>query len=293
MPAADLKSADPRNPSVVRKFLMWWFGWPLSPWVSTNLAIDAGAAQDYLAQLQASGTEPRVSFQHLLAGALGRTLAEFPMARARIKGNRILHDDRVGIAMPVNLLGHQEGARRELGMVVVEDADRRSLVEIASATRTVVDSERAGKVANPFFRRLLGLAERADGAVLAKALDGLHRALDNPRVDAWVHEQAPITTGLTNPGAALGDAEGVLFRGGAVNLPTRLVHVSTVWGITPVQQEAVVRGGAVVARPMLPVMLVFDHRLMDGVYAGRVAKRFAEILQHPEDTFGLRGERRP
>lgn len=292
MPDRDLRSANPRKPSVVRKFLMWWFGWPLSPYVSVNLAIDAQAARDYVARLNAAGVQPRITLQHLFAGAIGRTLGEYPMARSRIRGHRILLDEHVGVAMPVNLFGHEEGAHRELGVVVVEGADHEPLVEIARRTRKVVDSERKGKVANPFLKGILDLAKRADGPLLSKALDGMDRAVRNPRIDAFVHKQLPVTTGLTNPGAAFGQVDGLLFRGAAVSIPTRLVHVATLWGITPIQDEAVVRDGEVVARPMLPVLLVFDHRLMDGVYAGKVVTRFAAILQDPEATFGPDGQRR-
>ena len=37
----------PDRPSAVRKFLMWWFSTPASPWVSTNAAVDVTAALAY------------------------------------------------------------------------------------------------------------------------------------------------------------------------------------------------------------------------------------------------------
>ena len=101
---------------------------------------------------------------------------------------------------------------------------------------------------------------------------------------------APVTTGLTNPGASLGGEEGVLVRGGAVHLPNRLVHVGTFWGISPIQDEVIPVDGVPAVRPMLPVLLVFDHRLVDGVLAGRLLKTFVGILRHPEAVFGADGE---
>ncbi|MEC7946614.1 MAG: 2-oxo acid dehydrogenase subunit E2 [Myxococcota bacterium] len=285
----DGRNVDPRKPSVTRRFLMWWMGPPASPWVSANAAIDMTAALAYLEQLNGAADAPRVSLQHLLCGAVGRTLARWPMANARIHRNRILPQDHVAVAMPVNLLGHAEGDKRELGLAVVERAGQRSLRELAVATRSTVSNERAGKVENPLFRMLVRLAENSPGPLLGKALDALEAARAHPAVDARLHALSPATVGLTNPGAALGDEPGVLFRGGAVNLPDRLLHIGTVWGVTPVQDEVVPVDGVPAVRPMLPVMLVFDHRLVDGVLAGRVLKTFAGILRDPAAVFGPEG----
>jgi pyruvate/2-oxoglutarate dehydrogenase complex dihydrolipoamide acyltransferase (E2) component len=269
---------------------MWWFDTPGSPYVNANVAIDMTAAQAYLAALNAQDG-PRVSLQHLLCGAVGRTLGEFPMARARILGHHIVPEDRVGVAMPVNLLGHAEGARRELGLVVVEDAQQRDLRSMAETTRETVGNERAGKTDNAFFKTMLRVVEQADGPAMFAALDAFERARRSRRVDARLRRFAPITTGLTNPGAAISELDGVLVRGASVQIPMKLVHVATLWGITPIQQEVIPVDGQPAVRPMLPVLLTFDHRLMDGVYAGRVLKRFAAILLDPEPVFGPAGRR--
>jgi len=284
----DGRHVDPKKPSVIRRFLMWWFGPPASPWVCVNVSIDMTAAQAYLAGVNASGGT-RVSLQHLLCGAVGRTLARWPMANARIHRNRILPQDDVVVAMPVNLLGHAEGGRRELGLAVVAGAGRKSLRALAADTRQTVSNERKGKVDNPLMRRMLRLAESSPGPLLGKALDAVEAARIHPAVDARLHAMAPVTTGLTNPGAALANQPGVLFRGGAVSLPNRLVHVGTFWGVTPIQDEVVPVDGEPRVRPMLPVMLVFDHRLVDGVLAGRVLETFTGILQDPTGAFGPEG----
>ncbi len=287
-PADARSAARPDQPSVIRRFLMWWFSWPASPSVTVNIAVDMTAAQAYLARINAQAGE-RVSLQHLLCGAVGRTLGAFPMARARIRGHEILAEQAVSVAMPVNLIGHAEGQKRELGMVVVNDAHRLDLRSLAAATRKSVDGERSGKPDNALIRFMLQLGEGLQGPLLHRSLDALDRARLLPRVDQQLRKMAPITTALTNPGAALADAPGVLLRGGSVSIPQRLVHVATLWGITPVQSEVVPVDGIPAVRPMLPVMLVFDHRLMDGVYAGRVLLHFCALLQDPDACFGADG----
>ena len=101
----------------------------------------------------------------------------------------------------------------------------------------------------------------------------------------------PVTTVLSNVGAAIAPPEGVLFRGGAVSPPLRLAHVGTVWGTGMIQDEVIAVDGVPTVRPMLPVLLVFDHRLIDGVVAGRLALYFASLLREPVQTFGEDGSR--
>jgi len=48
------------------------------------------------------------------------------------------------------------------------------------------------------------------------------------------------------------------------------------------QEKAVVQHGAIVARPIMPVTLSFDHRLIDGALAGRFLARFQELVEHPQ-----------
>ncbi len=270
---------------------MWWFDPPNSPWVSANIAVDVTAARAYLDQLEPDADGRRPSLQHLLAGAVGRTLRAWPMANARIVGRRIVPQDRVGVAMPVNLLGHQAGGTRELGMVLVEDAGRASLRDLAGRTRQTVEHERAGQSDNAFFRWMLRIAKDAPEPVMWRTLDALDRARRSGVVEARLHPLLPVTTGLTNPGAAIREEPGVLFRGASVNLPDKLVHVGTLWGVSAAQDEVVPVDGVPSVRPMLPVLLVFDHRLIDGVVASRVLLHFSRILQDPASTFGPQGRR--
>jgi pyruvate dehydrogenase E2 component (dihydrolipoamide acetyltransferase) len=52
-------------------------------------------------------------------------------------------------------------------------------------------------------------------------------------------------------------------------------------GIGRVHQEPVVKDGAVIAASVLPLSLVVDHRLIDGVYACKFLSRFMEIVSRP------------
>lgn len=275
--------------SVIRRALKWWFGWPASPSVSINIVVDFSHAKAYLTSLDA---EPRVSVNHLIAGAIGRLNREYPAANARLVGRRILEPKRVGVGMPVSLVGHRGGSRGELSMMVLEDADSLSLVAIARRCTRIVSEERSGRPANPWVKRLTALAQNTPEPLLHRALDVMDRGMKNLDINARVFAESPVTAGLTNPGAAIPpDIEGVLARGASISLPQRLVHVTCLWGASAVQPEAIPIDGEVVIRPMLPLLLVFDHRIFDGVYASRLLMRMAEILKDPAAMFGADGLR--
>ena len=48
------------------------------------------------------------------------------------------------------------------------------------------------------------------------------------------------------------------------------------------QEQAVVRQGAIVARPIMPLALSFDHRVIDGALAGAFLARFREMVENPQ-----------
>ena len=50
----------------------------------------------------------------------------------------------------------------------------------------------------------------------------------------------------------------------------------------PIEDKAVVRDGEIVARPMMVFSLTFDHRIVDGVPAGKFAGKIRELIEDPE-----------
>ena len=90
-----------KNLSIVRKFLLWWFSPPNSPWVNVNLSVDFTHAISYLEQLNQDSSLPKITVQHLLCASMTRALLEVPEANSRIVGGKIISQKHIGIAMPV------------------------------------------------------------------------------------------------------------------------------------------------------------------------------------------------
>ena len=47
------------------------------------------------------------------------------------------------------------------------------------------------------------------------------------------------------------------------------------------QEKAIVQQGAIIARPMMPLALSFDHRLIDGALSAKFLGRFKELVENP------------
>lgn len=247
--------------------------------------MDVGPVRAYLANLKAQGTP--VTLQALLAGAIGRTYARFPAANASVVGDTIVHFPDVGIFAPIDL--STKGGAIETGMVILENANSRPLLDLAARAKKTVEGERQGDRDNGFLRRAIPLAEKIPPPLFTFALDAIDRVARTELAARALRKAIPATVGLSNLGATLAMPAGGLVRGASMSFPDKLLAIGSLFGVGPIQDEVVAVDGAPAVRPMLPVIYVFDHRLFDGVYAGRILSRFTEILRDPAAVFGSDG----
>ncbi len=278
----------PARPNVVRRAIVWWFRPPNNPFVTVNFAVDATASRAYLSRLATGGR--RVTLTHLVAATIARTLTQHPYANGRVVGQRIVLLPNVGIAMPVNLLG-SDGLDRELSMASVENVDGMTLAALAEATTKRMGAEREGKPAHPLIKSLIAAGEALPHSLFRVFLHGLDTAANMSHVGDRVFRMVGVTTALSNVGSTIRGVDGVLFRGADVQPPSRLLQVGTFWGTSTIQDEVVPIGGKPTVRPMLPVLFLFDHRLLDGVRGSRMIQTFCATMLDPEAAFGPEAER--
>lgn len=275
------------KPSVVRSFMLWLFDVPHGePYVMTTVDI---RWERVLAWIEAQNRRPgtRITTHHVFTAAVGKLFREFPVINARIFKNQIHELPSVDVVMPVNLLG--TGVGRELSMVVLREADTLNPRQIAEQLAPQVASEREGKTQNPFVRSVLKAGQQSP-RVLRFALDQVATLAHDPRGAALLARTLPISTVITNVGAALGEAPGLRFRAVAFSPPSKLIHIGSVFGVAPIERAAVVEGQGeherIVIGSVLPIGFMFDHRLMDGVMAGKVLTRLNAMLQDPSAVWG-------
>lgn len=262
---------------------MWLYRNPSNPYISVTGVVDFSNAKKYLTSLQG------VTLHHLVAATVGRILSENPPANARIVRNRIQHFDHVSMIMPVHIEG-SGGGEADLGLAHVEDVDCLSLVELAEACGNSVGAERKRKPKHPAVRLFTRFAGWAPYPLVSAGLSAIDRLLQSPFIAEEISRRAPVSTCVSNAGAVFQDIEGALVRGVSAALPSRLLHLGSLWAVSAVQNEVIPVAGKPEVRPVLPIILVFDHRLFDGVMGANLMKRFAAIMLDPAAAFGVKGD---
>jgi len=280
--------------SLIRKAMLWYFSYPpFSPYASFSCAVGFTQARDYLDQLNAGdASQARVTVQHLFMAALSRVYREFPIINASVVGRRVVRHEHVGIAVPIDLGASKHGGKKaELSAVLVTKCELRSLRDIAARVSGRVQDYRDSAKPNPLFVKLMPLARHIPTSVLHRTLDVLDAASQQLPLYRQFHRVYPMTALVSNMGSSLAVPGGVVSRAVSFTPPRRFFGLGSFVGILPVQEEAVVVDGQVVAKPMLPFSFTFDHRLLDGILCGRLLTRLCEVLSDPSATFGPDGQR--
>jgi pyruvate dehydrogenase E2 component (dihydrolipoamide acetyltransferase) len=70
--------------------------------------------------------------------------------------------------------------------------------------------------------------------------------------------------------------------GGSTGTPIINHPEVAILAVGRLQDKAVVQQGTVIVRPMMPLALSFDHRLIDGAMAGAFLARFKELVENPQ-----------
>lgn len=70
--------------------------------------------------------------------------------------------------------------------------------------------------------------------------------------------------------------------GGSSGTPIINYPEVAILAVGRLQEKAVVHNGTIMARPMMPLALSFDHRLIDGALAGKFLARFKDLVEYPQ-----------
>lgn len=200
-------------------------------------------------------SQPRVSWTGFLIATMARAVALHPEVNARRAGNRILTFDRVDIGATVER--HWEG-RTVLDILEIRDADRRSCAEISDVLHRTKygpgQSHRPSGITAPLLR-LPGPLRRT----------AIRMAATRPGVAATFGPAVGVTS------------IGMFSRGWGWAIPLApLTVIATVGGIV---ERPAVHEGRVVARPLLPLTLTFDHAVVDGAPAARFVETLRDLVE--------------
>lgn len=70
--------------------------------------------------------------------------------------------------------------------------------------------------------------------------------------------------------------------GGSTGTPIINHPEVAILAVGRIEDKAIVEHGAVIVRPVMPLALSFDHRLIDGALSGAFMSRFKELVERPQ-----------
>jgi pyruvate/2-oxoglutarate dehydrogenase complex dihydrolipoamide acyltransferase (E2) component len=246
------------------------------PTVYGTLTLRMDEAVRYIeAFRQATGR--RLTVTHLVTKAAAEALRRCPEANAIIRWNRIYLRERVTISVLVVQPDGGDG-KVDLTAAKIEDADRKSLVEIVDELAATIETVRARKDVQlergkSMIQRIPLLFMNAFLKLLAFLLYTLNLS---PR---WLGMPRDPFGGLTvtNVGSLGLDTAFVPL------VPYTRVPIFVATG--EVKAAPVVEDGRIVVGQVMNVNASFDHRFIDGYHASILAGTMREMIERPFESF--------
>ena len=203
----------------------------------------------------------RISLTHLFMKASAKTLLHFPFLYASFDGKKIVDAKEMVFNIPVDIENHVE-------YVVLHNPDKKRLDEIVKESRGQVERIQRGEgefyLYLKRFMRIPAFIRKIAMRFPSRSIDFLQKHYGN-----FV---------ITNLGS-FGVASGV---------PAMSMPMIAVLCLGALQEKAVRNAaGQCVFRQFISATLIFDHRPLDGAYAGRFLAAMRELMeQRPETLFG-------
>ena len=242
---------------------------PRDPTVYGWLSLDVSLALGYLERLEReSGV--KLTLTHLVGKAIAVAIAECPEVNAVVRhGRQVYTRSSVDVFFQVMFdQGNLSGAK-------VQSADDKSLVEIAAEL-----GQRAATIRKKQPHELSrsdATLDRLPALLRRRVLRGIESAIYD-----WGIDLSRFGVPQDGFGSAMVTNVGVfgLPYGLAPLVPfTRVPIVLTVGALA---DAPVAEHGQVVVRPVLPVGVTLDHRILDGYQAGKRTSSFGAAMSAPE-----------
>jgi pyruvate dehydrogenase E2 component (dihydrolipoamide acetyltransferase) len=246
---------------------MW--GAPADPTIHGSMDIDATAALAFI-EAHRARTGERLSITHLVCHAVARAFAQLPELNAKVRfGGRLERRETVDLFVSVST-----GGGKDLSGAKIENADALDLSGWVTAIGGRARAIRDGK--DPAFEKSRGLFKALPFFLLKPLLK---------LVDVLTNELHLHLPGQGMPRDPFGTA--VITNVGMFGIDTAfapmvpLARCPLLLLVPEVRERPWVENGKLVVRPVLRLCATFDHRIIDGHAAGKLAKAIRASLEAP------------
>lgn len=242
---------------------------PTDSRVYGTLDIDVTEAKRFLDEMRAQGT--KITMTHLATAVLARAVAfDVPEMNCFIRRGAVVGRERLDVMVPVSV-----GGDSGVTAAIIRDAHAKKVTTIAEEIRDKASTGRAGdeiKAAqNKYLLNRIPWPFRRPVFLFLKWIT----------VDMGIEIKALGLSAHSFGSFVVSDIGSFgLNTGMTALMPAAKVPAVIVLG--KIEEKPVVRKGEIVVRTVLPLTGTFDHRIVDGMQIGKLARGIKRNFRKPE-----------
>lgn len=221
-------------------------------------------------------TGQRITLSHVMARAVALAIADMPDANGIVRLGHIYLRQQVDVFFQV-VMKDPETGEVDLSGLTIREADKKDVPTITGEFTKLAEKVRAGKDAEKEATR--SLFKKMPGWLAGWALDLTGFLLYTLNLDLrWLGlPKDPFGSVMVTNIGSLGLEEAYVPLVPYSRVPL-LLAMGAVKKVPAVDEET----DAIVVERQMRVFATFDHRMLDGAHAARMASRLAEIFADPD-----------
>ena len=242
---------------------------PTDSRVYGTLDIDVTAAKKFIDRKRAEGV--KITMVHMATAVLARAMAfDAPEMNCFIRRGAVVGRKHIDVMVPV-----QVGGETGVTAAIIRNAHARSVSDIAAEIREKASRSREGEEIKAAQNKYL--LNRIPWPLRRPVF----RLLKWITVDMGVEIRALGLSAHSFGSFVVSDIGSFgLNTGMTALMPAAKVPCVVVLG--KIEEKPVVRRGEIVVRTILPLTGTFDHRIVDGMQIGKLARGLKRAFRKPE-----------
>ncbi len=241
---------------------------PTDSRVYGTLDIDVTAAKEFIDKKRADGV--KLTMTHLATAVLARAVAfDVPEMNCFIRRGAVVGRHRLDVMVPVSV-----GGDSGVTAAVIRDAHARPVTDIAEEIRSKASTGRAGgeiKAAkNKYLLNSIPWPLRRPAFLFLKWIT-VDLGLEIKALGLSAHSFGSF---VVSDIGSFGLNTGITALMPAAKVPAVIV-------LGKIEEKPVVRRGEIVIRTILPLTGTFDHRIVDGMQIGKLARSIKRNFRKP------------
>jgi len=266
-----------KNLSSFRRIAIGTWKTSYDPSVYGSVTLPMDKALQYLDEFREK-TGRKLTLTHMMARAVAAVLESMPDANAVLRFNQIFLRESIGVFFQVALQDEDTG-EIDLSGATIHDANEKSLLQIYDEFQSTVDKVRSGK--DKELEGTRSMFKSIPALLLNKVLNTIGFLSFQLNLDLRF---------LGVPKDPFGSC--MVTNVGSLGLEEAYVplvpysHVPLLIATGKVKDVPHVEDGEVVVRKEMKCFATFDHRILDGSHAAKMAKVLTQWFEDPYTYFG-------